>query len=266
MGPKTHKKSVILVLAGHDPSGGAGIQADIEAIASTGCHAATVITSLTVQNTVEFQNAYPQDPDHFRQQIELVLADIEISACKIGLISDLGILAAIENTLLILKEIPVVLDPVISSGTGKKIMTENICGALCEKLLPFTTVVTPNSIEARELTGLDNLDDAASELIKQGCHAVLITGTHENTDKVINTLYVEKEKPLKFEWERLQGNYHGSGCTLSSSIAAHLALGENTRQAVKEAQDYTWKSLKQGMKLGKGQIHPDRLFRIREKH
>lgn len=260
MSSEPDKKPLVLVFAGHDPSGGAGIQADIEAIVSAGCHAATVITSLTAQNTAEFRNAYYQDPAHFQEQIELILADMQIDACKIGLINDLTILASVEKVLFKLPGIPVVLDPVINAGTGEKIMTENIRNALHEKLLPFTTVITPNSIEARELTGRHNLDDAASEIIKKGCHAVLITGTHEDSDKVINTLYIEKEKPLKFEWERLPAIYHGSGCTLSSCIAAHLGLGADIKTAVARAQSYTWNTLKHGFRLGRKQLHPDRFY------
>ena len=257
----TDKKPVVLVMAGHDPSGGAGIQADIETIANNGCHAVTVITALTTQNTSEFIKSIPVNPNDFQEQISLILAEIPINACKIGLIADLGILTAIERTLASLKNIPVVLDPVINAGSGEKIMTEDICVSLYEKLMPFTTLITPNSLEARKLSGIDDLDQAAAEFINRGCSAVLITGTHEPNKKVINTLYRKNEPPVSYGWERLPGNYHGSGCTLASGVAAHLALGEDIGQAVVMAQEYTWQALKHGTLLGKNQIHPDRFYK-----
>jgi hydroxymethylpyrimidine/phosphomethylpyrimidine kinase len=258
MSPFKNKKPVVLVLAGHDPSGGAGIQADIETIACNSCHAATVITCLTTQNTAEFRQVIPVNPDNFNQQIEMILTDMPVSACKIGLFGDSNILSVIERNLISLMDIPVVLDPVINAGTGSRIMTDDISEIIYDKLLPFITVITPNSIEARALTGIDNLDAAAMELLNKGCRAVLITGTHERTTKVINTLYMHNETPVKNDWERLPGSYHGSGCTLSSCIAAQLAMGKTTREAVTIAQNYTWHTLKYGMLLGRGQYHPDR--------
>lgn len=256
----TDKKPVILVMAGHDPSGGAGIQADIEAIVRNGCHAASIITALTIQNTSVFIKSIPVNPDDFQKQIDILLADLQINACKIGLIADPGILLVIEKKLTSLQNIPVVIDPVISAGGGERMQTEDICVSLFEKLTPFSTVITPNSIEARQLSGMNNLDDAAAEFLKHGCSAVLITGTHEQTEKVINTLYLNNEAPLHYEWDRLPGKYHGSGCTLASTIAAQLALGKDIKQAVYIAQEYTWHTLKQGILLGKTQIHPNRFY------
>ena len=254
-------KPVVLVLAGHDPSGGAGIQADIETIAANGCHAVTVITCMTTQNTAVFKKYIPVDPEDFLQQSELLLAEAPICACKIGLVADPGILSAIEKILLRLKNIPIVLDPVISSGSGEKIMADDILLSLHEKILQFTTVITPNTVEARALTGLDDLTAGANKLLKQGCQGVLITGTHEHTDKVINTLYLKNEVPLEFVWERLPGTYHGSGCTLSAAVATFLAMGENIKQAVMAGQKYTWNTLKHGIQLGGKQLHPDRFYR-----
>lgn len=256
------KKPVILVMAGHDPSGGAGIQADIETIGRNGCHAATIITALTTQNTSGFIKSIPVNAKDFSEQAELVLSDMQVSACKVGLIADLGILSAIEKILASMKNIPVVIDPVINAGSGEKITTRDIYLSLFDKLIPFAMVATPNSTEARKLTGLDNLDDAAAEFIRHGCSAVLITGTHEQTEKVINTLYLNSQSPLVYKWDRLPGKYHGSGCTLASSIAAQLASGKNIIQAVSIAQEYTWNALKQGALLGKSQMHPDRFYTL----
>jgi len=261
MQDNTRKKPVVLILAGHDPSGGAGIQADIETVAANGCHASTLITCMTTQNTTEFRKYIPVCPEDLLQQAELVLAEMPIGACKIGLLADSGILAAIKAILLRLKNVPIIVDPIINSGSGVKIMTDDMIQLLLDNVLPLATVVTPNSVEARALTGLDDLTTAAHKLLKQGSKSVLITGTHERTDKVINTLYFEDEPPAEFTWDRLAGNYHGSGCTLSSAIAAYLALGENIKQAVEAAQVYTWNTLKHGMRFGGQQYHPDRYYR-----
>lgn len=254
-------KPVVLVLAGHDPSGAAGIQADIESIAANGCHAATVLTCMTTQNTAAFKEYIPVRPGDFLQQVDMVLKDMPISACKIGLAGDAGILAAIEKVLLRLHHIPVVIDPVIGAGSGTNILNADMVSILHDKILPRATVITPNSVEARTLSGQTDLEAAGTHLLNLGCQAVLITGAHEPGERVINTLFLAHEQPEEYFWERLPGSYHGSGCTLSSAIAAHLALGVGIRQAIHSAQKYTWAALKYGMKLGGSQSHPDRFFR-----
>ena len=154
-----------------------------------------------------------------------------------------------------------VFDPVLSSGSGYSFSNNNLCDALIELLIPHTTVFTPNSLEARELApGADNLDAAAQQLLEYGCQFVLLTGSHENTVTVINTLYGNKRPIRSFEWERLPYTYHGSGCTLASAIAAMLARGDNIINAVEKAQDYTWQALKHGYRPGMGQHLPNRLF------
>lgn len=261
MKKKPRIKPVVLVLAGHDPGGGAGIQADIETIAANGCHAATVLTAMTIQNTAEFRKYIPVKPGDFLQQIEMIRSDMEIGACKIGLIGDAEILRAIETGLQELGRIPVVFDPVIYTGTGEKIMPDNVQIALYERLMPHVTVITPNSVEARTLAGADDPAVAAEYFLNRGCKTVLITGTHEPTSTVINTLYQAHNPPKDYAWPRLPGSFHGSGCTLSSAIAAHLARGEDPGQAVGAAQEYTWNTLQHGLQLGKKQYHPDRFYK-----
>jgi len=261
MKKKVRNKPVVLVLAGHDPGGGAGIQADIETIAANGCHAATVLTAMTIQNTGEFRKYIPVNPQDFLQQTELIISDMEISAAKIGLIGDAKILRAIETVLQEIGNIPVVLDPVINAGTGEKIMPGKVQLAIYKKLLRYMTIITPNSVEARTLTGKLDPAVAAEFLLSHGCKAVLITGTHESTTRVINTLYLEKDVARDYIWPRLPGSYHGSGCTLSSAISAHLARGKELGEAVMAAQEFTWKTLQHGLQLGKKQFHPDRFYR-----
>lgn len=260
MNKTADKKPLVLVLAGHDPTGGAGIQADIESITSNGCHAATVITTLTIQNTSVFTRDIPVSPEDFQQQIELLLQEMQFSACKIGLVSNSCILEIIENILMHLKNMPVIVDPVISAGSGEKILADTACRTLYEKIFPVATMVTPNSEEARILTGQDKLDVAADDMLKLGCKSVLITGTHEPTKNIINTLYIKNQNPIRFEWERLSGDFHGSGCTLSAAISAQLALGKNIIQAATIAQEYTWQTLGHAVLHGKKQFHPDRFY------
>ena len=254
-----NKKPIVLVIAGHDPSGGAGIQADIESIVNAGCHAVTVITSLTAQNTSEVTNISYQDPIFFKEQIKLILNDFNVSTCKIGMIGNVDLVNIIHKELSDIK-IPIILDPIIDSGTGKNLSPKKTYESILSLLLPLTTIITPNSIEAKILAETEDLKNAGSKLLSRGRGSVLITGSHEETNDIINMLYKRDTPPIEYTWKRLPGSFHGSGCTLSSRIAANLALGNNLDNAVEEAQKYTWHTLKNGSKLGKGQIHPNRFF------
>ncbi len=254
-----NQKPVVLVIAGHDPSGGAGIQADIEAISNAGCHAATVITSLTAQNTQQVNEIIPQNPASFRKQISLVLEDMEISACKIGMIGNTELIGIIQNQLLKIN-VPIVLDPVLGSTSGQSFTDDNICKAILSSLVPMTTILTPNSDEARILSKSSDLNTAAKKLLTLGVKSVLITGADEKTDIVTNSFYNRKDAPVEYHWQRLSGSFHGSGCTLSSRIAALLALGYELKTAIEKAQAYTWNTLNHGLKLGRGQAQPDRFY------
>lgn len=249
----------MLVIAGHDPSGGAGVQADIESIANAGCHPVTVITSLTAQNTRQVVDVIPQEPERFRKQISLILEDMEITACKIGMTGSIELIDVIQSELSKI-EVPIVLDPVISATSGKSFADENMCEKILSSLFPLTTVVTPNSEEARALSHTTDLNAAANKLLAYGTQSVLITGTHEDTDDVINTFYTTNNTSIDYQWERLTETFHGSGCTLSSRIAALLALGNTLEEAVKNSQAYTWNTLKHGLKLGQSQAQPNRFY------
>jgi len=130
-------------------------------------------------------------------------------------------------------------------------------------LLPLTTVITPNTLEAKILTGTEDLKIAADKLLSYGTKSVLITGSHEKTNAILNTFYKKNSSPIKYKWKKLANSFHGSGCTLSSRIAANIALGNDLKNAVEDAQKYTWQTLKNGLELGKNQMHPDRFFNIK---
>lgn len=252
---------VVMAFSGNDPTGGAGIQADIEAIASQGCHVAPVITALTVQDTTDLSGIAALEPDLVIQQARAVLEDMPVRAFKIGLIGSVEIAQAVHTILADYPAIPVILDPVLSAGGGAELADTHIIDAMRSLLVPLTTIITPNTREAMRLVpGADTPEAAAMGLLDYGSEFVLITGTHANTTKVVNTLYGNRRALESFKWERLQGSYHGSGCTLASAIAGLLAQGQEPFTACYEAQEYTWQSLRHGYRVGMGQKLPNRLF------
>lgn len=252
---------VVLSIGGHDPCGGAGIQADSEAITALGCHATSAITCLTVQDTCNVQHLAPVDPGLVIAQAEAVLSDLTVSAIKIGLIGDGAIAHELASLLERYPTIPTILDPILAAGGGTDLASGQLEQRLLEELLPQIDLLTPNSEEARRLTGLEPLDECAQALLERGCRHVLITGTHEQRDMVINGLYGPNGLMADWEWERLPGEYHGSGCTLAAAISALLARGFTLVDAVREGQEYAWQALAHGRQLGQGQLLPNRLYR-----
>jgi hydroxymethylpyrimidine/phosphomethylpyrimidine kinase len=250
-----------MTFAGHDPGGGAGIQADIESLASQGCHATPVITALTVQDSHDVIDFTAVDATHVITQARAVLEDMPVAAFKIGMLGSVENAQAIHSILQDYPRIPLVLDPVLASGRGTSLGGHSLADAIKTLLVPHTTVLTPNSLEARTLAPeADTLDACAIALLDQGAEYVLVTGTHENTRHVINSLYQGHQRLESFTWERLPHSYHGSGCTLAASIAGLIAHGLDPFQACHEAQDFTWHALQQGYRPGMGQYLPDRLF------
>jgi hydroxymethylpyrimidine/phosphomethylpyrimidine kinase len=262
---------IVLVFAASDPSGGAGLQADIMTLSSMGCHPLSVITAITIQDTTGVDDVSPIDAEWVADQARCVLEDMPVAAFKIGVLGSVEAIAAIAEVVSDYPEIPLVLDPVFASGRGDELASEEMVIALRELLVPQTTIITPNSLEARRLAIDDSNEDddpdlaeCASRLIASGCEYVLVTGTHENTPQVINTLYGQEGILRSDSWQRLPGSYHGSGCTLASAIAATIANGLAIGDAVKDAQEYTWQTLKSAFRPGMGQHIPDRLFWARE--
>ncbi len=260
---------IVVTLAGNDPSGGAGIAADIETLVSLGCHPAPVITALTVQDTHNVQALLPVDPDAVLAQARAVLEDMPVAAFKIGVIGDADNVAALYTLLAAYPDIPVVLDPVLAAGGGAQLASAALIEAIQTLLLPLTTVLTPNSVEARRLAPeADTLEACAMALLARGCRYVLITGGHESEPpaEVVNTLYGNNRLLETWRWPRLPHEYHGSGCTLASAIAALLAQGRvpdaeaSIHSILHRAQHYTWQALRAGYQAGGGQWLPNRLF------
>ena len=260
---------IVLSFAGTDPTGGAGIQADLLTLSSMGCHALTVITAITVQDTAGVEDVMPIEADWVIDQARVLLEDMPVAAFKIGLLGSVENCAAIAEVVSDYPDVPLILDPVLASGRGDEMAADDLIEAMRELLIPQTTIITPNSLEARRLAddGGDqerSLEDCAKRILEMGCEYVLITGTHENTPQVINTLYGQQGVIRSDSWQRLPGSYHGSGCTLASAIAATLANGLDIPEAVREAQEYTWQTLNAGFRPGMGQHIPDRFFWARE--
>ena len=251
----------ILCLSGFDPSGGAGIQADIESIASMGGHATPVITALTVQNTQNVSYFQAVDTQLFTEQVNKLLEDVAVKAIKIGMIGSLDIIESIGVILKNNPDLPVIYDPVLAAGGGANLTKTGMLTAIQELILPHTTILTPNSPEARQLSNEKELKDCGKKLMQQGCDAVLITGTHEDNEHVDNLWFHEGQYVETFSWDRLPHEYHGSGCTLASAIAALIAQGLDPFNAVNEAQDYSWNALKHAFKISdKGQLIPNRFY------
>jgi hydroxymethylpyrimidine/phosphomethylpyrimidine kinase len=263
----------VMTFAATDPSSGAGLQADILTFASIGCHPLSVVTGVTVQDTVGVESVMSLDADWVDEQARTILEDMQIMAFKIGMIGSVENVAVIAEIVADYPDVPLMIDPVLSSGRGDELATDNVQAAMLDLLIPQATLITPNSIEARRLAFYNDdsdeaenasLDESALRLLDVGCEYVLITGTHERTAEVTNTLYGVDGLIKAYNWERLPGSYHGSGCTLTSAIAACIAHGLSMEEAILEAQEYTWKSLKAGFRPGMGQYIPDRMFWARE--
>ena len=257
---------VVLTFAGSDPTGGAGLQADLLTLASMGCHPLSVLTAVTVQDTHGVSSVDALDARRVRAQAERLLADIPVAAFKLGVLGSASNTEVIARILADHPEIPVVLDPVLASGRGDLLADEELLAALRANLVPLSTVITPNSPEARRLSGAQSLARAARGLLDMGAEYVLITGTHEPGDEVLNTLYDGSGMVREDRWPRLSGSYHGSGCTLASALAAAIANGASVPEAARDAQEFTWQALANGFRAGAGQLIPDRFFWAREAH
>lgn len=256
------KYATILSIAGSDCSGGAGIQADLKAISALGGYAATAITAITVQNTTGVRAIHSIPPVFVRGQIEAVMDDIHPDAIKIGMINDVEIVKVIAFCLRRYKPRFVVFDPVMVSTSGHKLIEDDAIGALTKELMPLSTLITPNLSEAEVLTGralhsVEDMKAAAVELLKFGCKAVLLKGGHLEGGKMCDVLQIAGEQaPHLFTSDKIESkNTHGTGCTLSSSIATLLALGHNLPDAVKRAKDYVTGGIVHGKDIYIGEGH-----------
>ncbi|GGY51374.1 hydroxymethylpyrimidine/phosphomethylpyrimidine kinase [Pseudoduganella sp. SL102] len=263
------QRPCVLVFAGADPSGGAGIAADIGAVAALDAHPLPVITALTVQDNNRVHEVLPVEHDVVMRQALAVAAAFPIAAVKIGIPGSAENAQAIARVIAGLREehpgLPVVLDPVLASGHGDRLGRGNAIAALAP-LLPLTTVITPNGPEAAALAkahqqhipppGSDVAELAHAQVLRQaGCEHVLVTGGHGGGDTVVNR-WLGPARQQNWHWPRLDGGFHGSGCTLAAAVAALLAQGCSVAQALARAQAYTHRTLEASYAIAAGQRIP----------
>src|SRR5690606_545427 len=228
-------KPNILVIAGHDPSGGAGIHADIEAIHSLGGFAATLITGLTIQNSQNVLGFELVSETLLARQADALLDDMSFAAVKIGMTGSPGVIRFIAQVLDRLPGVPVVLDPVLAAEAGGSLSGDNVPDAMLRELMPRATLTTPNLPEAQRLAGAESVAACGERLLAAGCPAVLITGTHDDTPEVHNHLFTAQGSQ-RWGWPRLPGTFHGSGCTLASACATLIGQGLPLPVALEQAQ------------------------------
>jgi hydroxymethylpyrimidine/phosphomethylpyrimidine kinase len=252
-----------------DPTGGAGLQADILTLASMYCHPISITTAITVQDTKGVESVVPLDAQLLKQQAMTVLNDVSVSVFKLGLLGSLENIKTVSNILTSYPDIPVVIDPILTSGRGDILMNEEMKEAMIRLLFPKATLITPNSIEVRKLVcnGNESFENVSikagiNRLFNLGCRNILVTGGHEKTKAILNTLYLENGESIPYETERFFDEYHGSGCTLASAIAGFCAQDYSLEEAVNEAMHFTSLALKNAFNIGEGQLIPDRFHWI----
>lgn len=257
-----NSRPAILCFAGLDPSGGAGLQADIESIAQCGGHALPIATCLTVQDSIQSYTFTVVDNALIVQQATRLIRDIPVAGCKIGVIPDIDTVFCIVGILQQLAAIPIVYDPVIAASHGSTFSNPETIDAIKTQLLPQVTVMTPNTNELGILMGRPVADIAeASTLCNHGPAYLLVTDADEGNPRVCNQLISEDGALHQSCYPRLSGQFHGSGCTLSSALTGYLARGYNVSESVKLAEQYTYQSLQRADSLGRGQKFPNRIFR-----
>lgn len=256
----------VLTIAGSDSIGGAGIQADIKTISANGCYAMSVITSVTAQNTLGVNGVLNIPADFVRKQLEAVFDDIRPDAVKLGMLPDMEIINAVADVLIERNAVNVVADTVMISTSGHRLMAEEAVSALIERIFPVSAVVTPNLPEAEVLSGMGiendtDIKNAAVKIMKTGCKSVLIKGGHRNGG-ADDLLYDGCEFKL-YRNERIDNpNTHGTGCTLSSAIAANLAKGYSIAESVGNAKKYLTGAIADGFDIGKGRGPLDHFYNV----
>lgn len=251
----------VLVFSGSDPSGGAGMQADIQAIAALGAHPLSVITALTVQDNDRVFAVHPLPALLVQQQAQALLNKMEISAVKVGIVANRAnaeaIASIIQNLKLEQPDLPVIVDPVLGSGHGDALGVGD-AAQIIAPLIDAATLITPNLPEAGALCGGDRRAEAQAEILLRRCGHVLIKGGHGPADQSVVNQWFSHDHSRSWSWPRLSGEFHGSGCTLASAIAALLACGKSMEQSIDLAQIYCQQALASSYAIAAGQRMPNR--------
>jgi hydroxymethylpyrimidine/phosphomethylpyrimidine kinase len=258
----------VLIIAGSDSGGGAGVQADIKTVTALGGYAASAITAVTVQNTLGVSGVHPIPPAVVQAQVRAVLDDIGADAIKTGMLGDVAMVEAVAEVLEAAAGVPAVIDPVITAKGGAALLAADAVAAVRERLTPRAALLTPNAPEAEALTGLpvattDDLRRAGEALLRAGAHAVLMKGGHVAGERVTDVLMTPDGETL-FEGERLATRgTHGTGCTLASACATGLAQGLPLAEAVARAWDYVHEAMLRAPGFGAGHGPLDHAWPLR---
>jgi hydroxymethylpyrimidine/phosphomethylpyrimidine kinase len=249
------RNKTALTIAGSDPSGGAGLQADLKTFQALGVYGMSVSSVLTAQNTEGVYSIHELSSDFISEQLDVLMKDIKPDAVKTGMLYTTDAVRLIANKIQYYKLQNLVIDPVTVSSTGVKLIEDEGLDSIKNELFPLATVITPNIYEAgvfinREINNTDDMKKAAVELRELGAAAVIITGGHLE-DKAIDVLF-DGEEFLSLENERLDGEFHGTGCVFSASVAAGLALGYDVKAAVVHAKNFTYNAMKFAFSFGEG--------------
>lgn len=254
---KEERIPTALTIAGSDSGGGAGIQADLKSFAAVKVHGTSAITAITAQNTKEVRKTQDVNPEIIKSQVRAVVEDIGVDAAKTGMLHTSKIIKTVSSLIEEYK-FPVVTDPVMIAKSGATLLKKEAIGEL-KRLIPKTTIITPNRYEAEKLTGmsiqtLQDAKNAAKKLVDRGCRGVIIKGGHLQTKiKSIDILYTKENGFNIFEKPRLETTTdHGTGCSFSASIAGYLAKGYSLPKAVRNAKNLVWHAIKYGFSLGEG--------------
>ncbi len=251
----------VLSIAGSDSGGGAGIQADLKTFSALGCYGMTAITALTAQNTQGVRGIFGVPPEFLAAQIDAVIEDIGVDAVKIGMLHAPEIVRVVVQAIRKHKLQRVVLDPVMVATSGDRLIAEETVAVLVQELFPLATVITPNLDEAElllghKISGIAGLEPAAQELLALGAPNVLLKGGHLQGEEVVDLLLQPGREPVRLSSQRISSqNVHGTGCTLSSAIAAQLATGHPLEQAVRLARAYILGAIAAGAEVRTGQGH-----------
>ena len=259
-----------LTIAGSDSSGGAGIQADLKTMTLNGVYAESVITSLTAQNTTGVIGIFDLSPDFLAKELDAVFTDIYPDAVKIGMVSSKDLIETISEKLIHYKAKNIVLDPVMVATSGAKLLKDDAIKTLIEKLFPLATLITPNIPEAELISGMkinneDDMEKVAKYIFEKYGTNVLLKGGHAINDA--NDFLYENNKGVWIKGERIDNpNTHGTGCTLSSAIAANLSKGYDLYESIKKAKTYLEGCLRDGLDLGKGSGPMNHAFDLKEEY
>ena len=252
-------KGRVLIIAGSDSGGGAGIQADIKTVTALGAYAATAITALTAQNTIGVQGILPVSPDFVKRQIESVLGDLGADCIKTGMLLDHGVIEVAGDTIeKAAPRVPLVVDPVMIASTGARLLDPRALDALERRFIARAALVTPNAPEAEALTGqriasIDDMRRAADALLRMGAKAAMVKGGHVAGDTVRDLVVTAAGESFVLEARRIATRHtHGTGCTLASAIAAGLAQGMGLRPAIERAHAYVQEAIRTAPGFGAG--------------